>query len=109
MMKARNALIEQRKRDNNQERKIAESTKSSITTAPKPIENFKVVPKSKVCIKKLSPKMSVELSKAEKERLLEEKMKVFSISNLQQRFKIKIKVDLKRKGISTFYFMNSLF
>ena len=54
--------------------------------------------------------MSAELSEAEKERLLEEKMKVFSISNLQQRFKIRIKVDLKRKGIiSTFYFMNILF
>ena len=102
MMKARQALIEQRKQDNNQERKIAESTKSSITTAPKPIENFKVEPKSTVPCQKFSLKMTAELSEAEKGRLLEEKMKVFSISNLQQRFKIKIKVDLKRKGISTF-------
>ena len=86
MMKVRHALIEQRKRDIDQERKIAKSTKSSITIALKPIENFKVVPKSKVCIKKLSPKMTAELSEAEKERFLEEKMKVFSISNLKQRF-----------------------
>ena len=80
-MKARNALIEQRKRDIDQERKIAQSNKSSITIAPKPIENFKVEPKSTVCCKKFSPKKTDELSKAEKERLLDEKMKVFSISN----------------------------
>ena len=88
-MKERHALIEQRKRDNNQERKIAESesTKSSITTAPKPIENFKVEPKSTVPCQRFSPKMTAELSKVEKERLLDEKMKVFSISNLKQRFK----------------------
>ena len=80
-MKARNALIEQRKQDNDQEREIAKSTKSSITIAPKPIENVKVEPKSTVLCQKLSTKRTDELSKAEKERLLEEKMKVFSISN----------------------------
>ena len=97
-MKERHALMEQHKRDIDQERKISKSTKSSITTTPKQIENFKIEPKSTVSYKKFSPKKTDELSKAEKERFLEEKMKVFSISNLQQRFKIKIKVDLKRKG-----------
>ena len=76
MMKERHALMEQHKQDIDQERKIAESNKSSITIAPKPNENFKVEPKSTVHCKKFSPKMSVELSKAEKERLLEEKMRV---------------------------------
>ena len=81
MMKVRHALIVQRNQELDQERKIAQSTKSDINIAPKPIENVKVEPKSTVRCKKFSPKMSVELSKAEKERLLEEKMKVFSISN----------------------------
>ena len=44
-MKARNALIEQRKREVDRDRKIAESSKSSITVAPKPkYENEPVTP-----------------------------------------------------------------
>ena len=102
MMKARNVLIEQRKRDNDQERKIAQSNKSSITIAPKPIVNVKLEPKSTLRCKKFSPKMTTELSEVEKERLLEEKMEVFSISNLQQSFEIKINVDLKEKELVHF-------
>ena len=75
------------KQELDQERKIAQNTKSGITIASKPIENSKVEPKSTVLCKKFSPKKTDELSKVEKERLLEEKMKVFSISNLKQRFK----------------------
>ena len=77
MIKERHVLIEQHKQDIDQERNIAESNKSSIFIAPKPIENVKVEPKSTIHCKKFSPKKTDELSKAEKERLLDEKMKVF--------------------------------
>ena len=69
--------MEQRKREIDQERKIAQSNKSSRTISP-------IISKCEnepIRHQKLDPKMRTELSKAEKERLLEEKMKVFSISN----------------------------